>query len=131
MNPISWYFPDGPPVSDFIRFSPVTDPNAGHGPENVQLFMLPPQAPMQSLEQGVGRSPGQQWPHMPHVTQFNFDSLSNMGEHPYALNGERYGWSAPVFYQQQPGQHYGVSGPIAIPVAPTVSYTEVANYGGY
>lgn len=131
MNPATAYFPDGPPIANGEAFSPLTslDGDPGHGANNVQIFPMAPDPPRQSAEQGRGRSPGQQWPHMPHVLPFNLLSLSNMGWHPYTELPERVGWSAPTFYEQSPYDHFGVMGPVALQVAPSMTYTEMTMGG--
>lgn len=110
------------------NLSPVTQPVPMHGPPNMQQMTGVPDNPRQSDEQGMGRSPGQRWPHMPRAIPFNFDSLTNMG-----WNGEaiplvlptRQGWSAPLFYEQY-GQRYEWPLPISTQIPQSIPYSAVA-----
>lgn len=108
----------------------VTQPFAEHGPHNAQLMQTMPNPPVQSDEQGFGRSPGQQWPHMPRALTFNFDQLANArfrdGGPAVIQQYERQGWSAPDYYQQAVDQHHVFPMPISIEQAPTSPYTAIA-----
>jgi hypothetical protein len=122
------YYPDGGPVQRGKSFSPITNPEPGHGPDNIQLFQTLEPLPPQSAEQGIGRSPGQRWPHMPHVEQYSFASLTNQSDHPTDLQAtrpERQGWSAPVYYEQAVSQHHVFPMPILIDQAPTHVYAQL------
>lgn len=122
------YFPDGAPIQRGKAFSPITNPKPGPGPDNIQLFQTLEPDPPQSAEQGIGRSPGQRWPHMPHVSQSSFESLTNMADHPtdaMALRPERQGWSAPVYFEQAVNQHHVFPVPVIIEQAPTHVYAQL------
>lgn len=126
-NPV--YYPDGRVASRGVMLSPVTQsPPAMHGAPNVQQFQAAPDKLRQSDVQGIGRSPGQTWPHMPHVQQFNFDQLGNMADH---QNGavdrpEAWGWSIPRYYEQSiHGKHVWPM-PVAIADPRTRTYTSLA-----
>ena len=124
------YFPDSRVASRAESTSPVTQPDPMHGPDNIQLFQSPPDPPRQSAEQGMGRSPGQRWPHQTHVSQANYDQLSNMGWHPgEVVPVERYGWSAPLYYEQAVGSHHVWPVPIVINEAPGSPYTGLSGVG--
>lgn len=124
------YFPNGGVASKATTTIPVTQPEPMHGPDNIQLFQSPPDPPRQSDEQGVGRSPGQRWPHMPHPLPFNLDSLTNMAWHPgEVVVPERQGWSAPVYYQQAVGSHHVFPSPIIIADAPSLTYSGLGVVG--
>lgn len=131
--PSAAYFPDGGPVSRQIAFSPVSQYDA---PNAIQAQDAPDKI-RPSDEQGIGRSPGQQWPHMRHAEQFNHAQLCSgtsdveRGPNLGALvnRAARQGWSAPVFYEQR-RQHYVWPVPISIDQAPSRQYTTLANLGG-
>lgn len=90
----------------------------------MEQFTSMPDPPRQSAEQGIGRSPGQRWPHMPHVEQYNYDALSNMAWHQgEQVRPEVQGWSAPTFYEQSPSSHFDYEMPIAIDQFPGHVYT--------
>jgi hypothetical protein len=130
--PNAVYFPDGGPVSKQVAHSPVSqydEPNAIQAQEA-------PDPIRQSDEQGIGRSPGQQWPHMRHTEQFNFASLAGAGwsgsegarEDQNVNRAARQGWSAPVYYEQR-GQHYLWPAPVSVDQAPSQAYTTLVNLG--
>jgi hypothetical protein len=122
------YFPDSRVAVDAVQLSPVTQPEPMHGPDNVQLFQSMPDPPRESDEQGIGRSPGQRWPHMPHVEQYSFDSLANAAWHPGEVAPrDEQGWSAPMYYEQAVGSHHVWPGPVAITDPSTQVYTDIAS----
>lgn len=126
------YFPDGRVASRAVAFSPVSQTDS---PNAIQAQDAPDPT-RQSDEQGVGRSPGQQWPHMRHVEQFNFASLAVSGwagaegarENQDVNRSVRQGWSMPVYYEQR-GQHYLWPAPISISQAPSQAYTTLVDLG--
>lgn len=87
MNLAIAMYADGMPQGTASRLQthvPATrlgaDPDAG--PVNLQPFQTMPLTRVNPVvEQGRGRAPGQQWPHMPHSVILNFASLGNMNRH--------------------------------------------------
>jgi hypothetical protein len=102
-----------------------------------------------SREQGIGRSPGWQWPWNIHAGAFNFQSLDRWaiertglgleppesGINPYV--GVQEPAYSPItamdqysmYYEQSPDQHYQWPAPVIIRDAPSVSFTEQAVIG--
>lgn len=108
-----------------------------HGPPNQQQFQASPDRLRDSDVQGIGRSPGQQWPHMPFVEQVNFDQLAHAlpsGMYPIGMDPNpdtAQGWSIPRFYEQWSNQRHVWPVPIAIKDPRTRSYTSLAAVGEY
>lgn len=145
---------DGRPNPDYpIAYSPVTGPGM-HGPDSAILFQTgaypeTDDGRQWSMEQGVGRSPGQQWPHMPHREQYSFDkeqahgfgiSEDNTANLPVESNAnpivgraERAGWVLPgpaggitYYYGQTVAQHQVPVDPISVQAPSTVPYSALA-----
>lgn len=143
VQPDEAYFPDGRVASRGQAMSPVTQPVPMHGPPNMQTVhspyspSTPHDPPVESELEGFGRSPGQQWPHMPHVEQYSFDSASGIGwhdTHPDAFGDriERQGWAlaGPDGAGRDNSYYYGQglvrepwNEPIAVEVPGTMPYT--------
>jgi hypothetical protein len=128
------YFPDSRVASRAIALSPVTQPDLErgpmHGPPDPIFWQTPPDFERPGDEQGIGRSPGQRWPHHPHVEQYSFDSLAGIGWHGTdEPRPERAGWSAPVYYEQLTDQHHLWPVPMVVEAAPSMSYTQLGSGG--
>lgn len=146
------FFPDGRVRSNGLALSPVTGADM-YGLPNVQLFQTgaypeTDDGRQYSMEQGIGRSPGQTWPHMPHREQYNFESLCNMtgimeqgtadlpaesGANPLIPRFERAGWVLPgpaggvsYYYGQYVSEHEVKPDPISTEMPSTVPYTAIA-----
>jgi len=135
------YFPDSAVAAKELMLSPVTQPEPMHGPDNDQLFQTGAyperdDGPQWSREQGIGRSPGQQWPHMPHVEQYNFVTSSEISWQDGSIAGHagvRTGWALAgpggqprYYYGQYPDQHVPTNDPISVEVPGTVPYQSLA-----
>jgi hypothetical protein len=145
---------DGRVRGDYaIAYSPVTGPEM-HGPDSAILFQTgaypeTDDGRQYSMEQGMGRSPGQQWPHMPHREQYSFDKAGVPGvgimedgtaELPVESNAnpvvgkyERAGWVLPgpatgiaYYYGQYVSQHEPQVDPVSTGMPSTVPYTSLA-----
>lgn len=150
------YYPDGQVAHFGLSLSPVSQGEPPErGPDNRQQFQsayavdpaggIVDDPVVWSREQGVGRSPGQQWPHMPHVVQLNFESTTGIAWHdgmvgvpadsegsPWLHASPRQGWAltgpqagGTYYYGQGPAQHRWVDEPISIGLPSTRSYTEM------
>jgi hypothetical protein len=154
------YFPNGlQPQNDQlpISYSPVTGPEM-HGPDNQQLFQTGAypardDGPQYSWDQGLGRSPGQTWPHMPHREQYAFDKEQAVGfgtmedgsadlpadsnANPLLGKAERAGWAmmgpaiAGEYYAQEVHQHQWYPEPISVENAPAIPLVGVAEVPGW
>jgi len=156
-DPADAYYPDGRVASRGLALSPVTQGEPPQrGPDNMQLFQssysvepgggLVDDPVVWSREQGVGRSPGQQWPHMPKVEQYNFEATTGIawhdGEmydvpadsagHPVVHKLQQDGWTLPgprfesggaYYYGQGPTQHRWLNEPISVGTPQTMSYS--------
>jgi hypothetical protein len=145
------FWPQGNPRPDYaIAYSPVTGADM-RGLPNIQLFQTGAyperdDGPQWSIEQGIGRSPGQQWPHQVHREQYSFDKQQVQGfgimedgtadlpvesnANPIVGRPERAGWVLPgpaggisYYYGQYVDQHEVKVDPISTEVPGTVPYT--------
>lgn len=143
------FFPDGRVRTNALALSPVTGPDM-YGLPNIQLFQTgaypeTDDGRQYSMEQGIGRSPGQTWPHMPHREQYNFDNQivgvgimenstadlpAESGANPLVPREERAGWVLPgpaggiaYYYGQYVSQHEPKVDPISLEVPATTPYT--------
>lgn len=133
-----------------IAYSPVTGPDM-YGMPNVQLFQTGAypardDGPQWSYEQGIGRAPGQQWPHMPHREQYSFDKAGIAGvgimedgsadlpvdsnANPIVGKAERAGWVLPgpaggiaYYYGQYVSQHEPKVDPTSLESPYSTPYT--------
>jgi hypothetical protein len=146
-----WSFLNEKARPDFaLALSPVTGPEM-YGLPNIQLFQTgaypeTDDGRQYSMEQGIGRSPGQQWPHMPHREQYSFDKMQHLGygimedgtmdlplesnANPIVGKEERAGWVLPgpqtgisYYYGQYVSQHEPKVDPISTEVPGTTPYT--------
>jgi hypothetical protein len=150
-EPAEGYFPNGRVAQESMYLSPVT----GSGPygEPVQLlfqtgaYPVRDDGPQYSYDQGLGRSPGQQWPHRAIREQFSYESSTNMSgimedatamlpadsnANPLLGKAERAGWAmlgAPIagqYYAQEVHEHHWWPEPIPIMVADSAPLTALA-----
>lgn len=133
-----------------IAYSPVTGPDM-RGLPNVQLFQTgaypeTDDGRQYSMEQGIGRAPGQQWPRQVHREQYSFDKQQIQGfgimedgtadlpvesnANPIVGKAERAGWVLPgpstgisYYYGQYVSQHEPKVDPISLEAPSTVPYT--------
>lgn len=142
--PAEGYFPDGRVANESLWLSPVSGADMYGVPVDVafQTGAYPEidDGRQDSWDQGLGRSPGQQWPHMPIREQFSFESTTNMSgimedgtadlpadsdANPTLGKAERQGWAmlgpalSGQFYQQDIAEHYWWDEPIVTEVAPS------------
>lgn len=150
------YFPDGRVANNSCWLSPVTGSDMYGEPVEVtfQTGAYPPRddGPQHSWDQGLGRAPGQQWPHMPIREQFSFESSTNMSgimedstaelpsdsnANPLLGKSERAGWAmlgpalAGEYYAQGVHEHEWIPEPISIELPPTYPLTALGEVGGY
>lgn len=144
-----YYHPNGRVANNSLWLNPVTGADMYGAPVEVefQTGAYPPRddGPQHSWDQGLGRSPGQQWPHMPIRQQFAFESSTNMSgimEDTGALRevhaSERDGWAlggpaalGEMHYEQDPGEHQWIPDPISIENVPAIPMTDLDFVGGY
>lgn len=146
------YFPDGRVANNSAQLSPVTGSDMP-GVPNVQQFQTGAypardDGPQYSWDQGLGRSPGQQWPHMPHREQYSFDKEQVLGfgsmedgtadlpadsnANPLLGKAERQGWTplgpaiAGQYYGQEVNQHQWYPEPVPIMEHPAVPLSGIA-----
>lgn len=145
------YFPNGRVAQNSMQYSPVTG-SAPYG-EPVQLlfqtgaYPARDDGPQYSWDQGMGRSPGQQWPHRAIREQFSYESGTNMSgimedgtadlpsdsnANPLLGKAERAGWAmlgpalAGEYYAQEVHQHQWYPEPITITVPENETLTALA-----
>jgi hypothetical protein len=145
------FWPNGDPRPDYaIAYSPVTGSDM-RGLPNIQLFQTGAyperdDGPQWSMEQGIGRAPGQQWPRQVHREQYSFDKQQVQGfgimedgtadlpvesnANPIVGRQERTGWVLPgpaggisYYYGQYVDQHDPKVDPISTEVPGTMPYT--------
>lgn len=146
------YFPDGRVRTQTLALSMVTGADM-YGEPNIQLFQTgaypeTDDGRQYSMDQGIGRSPGQQWPHMPHREQYNYDNNvvgvgimeDSTADLPVESNAnpivgkfERAGWVLPgpaggvsYYYGQYVSQHEPKVDPISIGAPDSTPYTAIA-----
>lgn len=133
------YFPNSRVASGGTSFvSPVSyaDGNPGGAPEDIISLPAGGDSPWvihnPSDEQGLGRSPGQQWPWKSHSEAYNFEQIAimpfeqeqtmGMPTIPGGWNGrnppEKVGWSIPRYYEQYEQWASGIAGPDSLAVTP-------------
>lgn len=136
-----------------IAYSPVTGPDMV-GMPNVQLFQTGAypdrdDGPQWSMEQGIGRAPGQQWPRQVHREQYSFDKQQIQGfgimedgtadlpedsnANPIVGKTERTGWILPgpaggiaYYYGQDVSQHEPKVDPTSTEVPYATPYTTLS-----
>jgi hypothetical protein len=150
-SPDGIFWPDGGARPDYaIALSPVTGADMV-GLPNVQLFQTGSyperdDGPQWSMEQGIGRAPGQQWPRQVHREQYSFDKMQAQGfgimedgtadlpvesnANPIVGKPERAGWILPgpaggiaYYYGQTVSQHEVKPDPISLETPGSVPYT--------
>jgi hypothetical protein len=146
------YFPNGRVAQNSLWYSPVTGSDMYGVPEDhlFQTGAYPERddGPQYSMEQGMGRAPGQDWPHMPIREQFSFESTQNMSglmedttadlpadsnANPLLGKAERAGWAmlgpalAGQYYAQEVHEHQWWPEPIPISVPDTAPLTALAS----
>ena len=155
-DPIAGYFPNTRVANDSLWLNPVSGADMYGAPVEVpfQTGAYPERddGPQWSYDQGMGRSPGQQWPHMPIREQYNFDRFNLAGDvmedstanlpadsngNPLLGKSERQGWAmlgpglAGEYYEQDNSQHMYVLDPIAIGIPGTMPWTAAAEVDPY
>lgn len=142
------YFPDGRVANESLQLSPVS----GHRVPVKLLFQTGAypardDGPQHSWDQGMGRSPGQDWPHRSIREQFSFESTTNMSgimedgtadlpsdsnANPLLGKAERQGWAmmgpalAGEYYAQGVHQHQWWPEPVPIATPPSAPLTALA-----
>jgi hypothetical protein len=144
------YFPNGRVANESMQYSPVSGYRV---PEDIpfQTGAYPERddGPQYSWDQGLGRSPGQDWPHRSIREQFSFESSTNMSgpledgtadlpadsnANPLLGKAERAGWAmlgpalAGEYFGQEVHDRMWYPEPIAIAVpdsAPLSALAEV------
>lgn len=154
-DPAAGYFPDTRVANDSLWLNPVTGSDMYGEPVEVAFqtgaYPARDDGPQWSWDQGMGRSPGQQWPHMPIREQFNYDSAIMQGDimeedtanlpvdandNPTVGKSERQGWAmlgpaiSGEYYEQENTQQY-ILDPIAIGEAGTMPWTAAAEVDPY
>jgi hypothetical protein len=150
------YFPDGRVAQNSMQLNPVSSSDHYGVPEDhlFQTGAYPARddGPQYSWDQGLGRSPGQQWPHKSIREQFSYESIMNMSgimedgtadlpadsnANPLLGKAERAGWAmlgpdlSGQYFAQEVHQHQWFPEPITIPVpetAPLTALGEVPEY---
>lgn len=142
------YFPDGRVANNSLWLSPVSGARV---PEDIpfQTGAYPERddGPQYSWDQGMGRSPGQDWPHGEIREQFSFESTQNMSgimedgtanlpadsnANPLLGKAERAGWAmlgpaiAGEYYAQEVHQHMWWPEPVPIAVPESAPLTALA-----
>lgn len=150
--PENGYFPNGGVANNSLWYSPVTESGPYGQPLQIpfQTGAYPARndGPQYSWDQGLGRSPGQQWPHRAIRQQFSFESTTNMSgimedgtaelpadsnANPLLGKAERAGWAmlgpalAGEYYAQEVHEHFWIPEPVTIPVPDTFPLTALAH----
>lgn len=149
--PVEGYYPDGRVANNSLYLSPVTDSGPYGQPLQIPFqtgaYPARDDGPQYSWDQGLGRSPGQQWPHRAIRQQFSYESATNQSgimedgtaelpadsnANPLLGKAERAGWAmlgpalAGEYYAQEVHQHYWIPEPISIEVPDSYPLTALA-----